>query len=63
MRGGVYRSWASCRQRVRTVCGLYDVTCPDCDQNADAWCLTPGRPHSSRSRRARELTEQQEPRF
>ncbi|MFD9240663.1 hypothetical protein ACFV0D_01745 [Streptomyces sp. NPDC059556] len=45
----------------RTVWQVYDVTCPDCDQSAGAWCLTPGRPHSSRSRRAKERTEQREP--
>ncbi|MFF9851758.1 zinc finger domain-containing protein [Streptomyces litmocidini] len=48
---------------VRTMWQAYDVTCPHCGQEAGAWCLTPGEPHSARSKRARELTEQQEPRL
>ncbi|MER5204798.1 hypothetical protein [Streptomyces sp. NPDC002825] len=46
---------------VRTTWRAYDVTCPDCGQEAGAWCLTPGEPHSSRSKRARKSTEQQGP--
>ncbi|MFI1067019.1 hypothetical protein ACH4TC_34675 [Streptomyces spororaveus] len=48
---------------VQTVWQAYDVPCPDCGQEAGAWCLTPGKPHSARSKRARELTAQQEPRL
>ncbi|MFJ7069731.1 hypothetical protein [Streptomyces sp. NPDC101115] len=48
---------------VRTVWWAYDVTCPDCGQEAGAWCLTPGEPHSARSKEARKLTEQQVPRL
>ncbi|MET9694327.1 hypothetical protein ABZY81_38910 [Streptomyces sp. NPDC006514] len=48
---------------VQTVWHAYDVPCPDCGQEAGAWCLTPGKPHSARSKRARELTAQQEPRL
>ncbi|MER5570496.1 hypothetical protein ABT083_30555 [Streptomyces goshikiensis] len=48
---------------VRTEWRAYDVPCPDCGQEAGAWCLTPGKPHSARSKRARELSAQQEPRL
>ncbi|WP_241846083.1 zinc finger domain-containing protein [Streptomyces sp. MJM1172] len=48
---------------VRTVWRAYDVPCPDCGQEAGAWCLTPGKPHSARSKRARQLSAQQEPRL
>ncbi|MFF2026734.1 hypothetical protein ACFVW2_33730 [Streptomyces sp. NPDC058171] len=48
---------------VRTVWWAYDVPCPLCGQEAGAWCLTPGEPHSARSKQARKLTEQQEPRL
>ncbi|MFE5519826.1 hypothetical protein ACFQ9Q_19185 [Streptomyces virginiae] len=45
----------------RTVWRAYDVTCPHCGQEAGAWCLTPGEPHSARSKQARKLTEQHRP--
>ncbi|MEU6949517.1 hypothetical protein ABZ957_30430 [Streptomyces sp. NPDC046316] len=48
---------------VRTVWRAYDVPCPHCGQEAGAWCLTPGEPHSARSKEARKITEQQEPRL
>ncbi|WP_285530308.1 zinc finger domain-containing protein [Streptomyces lavendulae] len=47
----------------RAVWRAYDVPCPHCGQEAGAWCLTPGEPHSARSKQARKLTEQQEPRL
>ncbi|WP_420082561.1 hypothetical protein ACN6AT_36550 (plasmid) [Streptomyces sp. JL4002] len=45
----------------RTVWRAYDVTCPHCGQAAGAWCLTPGKPHSERSKQARKLTEEHRP--
>ncbi|WP_445270361.1 zinc finger domain-containing protein [Streptomyces sp. DSM 41634] len=45
----------------RTVWRAYDVACPHCGQEAGAWCLTPGEPHSARSKQARKLTEQHKP--
>ncbi|MEU4729613.1 hypothetical protein [Streptomyces sp. NPDC023588] len=48
-------------EAVRTVWRAYDVTCPHCGQEAGAWCLTPGEPHSARSKQARKLTEQHKP--
>ncbi|MFE1271284.1 hypothetical protein [Streptomyces sp. NPDC058758] len=48
---------------VRTVWRAYDVPCPHCGQDAGAWCLTSGEPHSARSKEARKLTEQQKPRL
>ncbi|MFF2779956.1 hypothetical protein ACFVU3_34270 [Streptomyces sp. NPDC058052] len=50
-------------EAVRTVWRAYDVPCPHCGQEAGAWCLTPGEPHSARSKEARKLTEQQVPRL
>ncbi|MFF4694304.1 hypothetical protein [Streptomyces chattanoogensis] len=34
---------------------VYDVTCPDCDEEPGARCATPGGPHRSRVERARKL--------
>ncbi|MFD9794213.1 hypothetical protein ACFWXK_25055 [Streptomyces sp. NPDC059070] len=50
-------------EAVPTVWRAYDVPCPLCGQEAGAWCLTPGEPHSARSKEAKRLTEQQEPRL
>ncbi|MFJ7209470.1 hypothetical protein ACIQWR_38815 [Streptomyces sp. NPDC098789] len=50
-------------EAVRTVWQAYDVRSPHCGQEAGAWCLKPGQPHFARSKQARKLTEQQEPRF
>ncbi|MFI1226089.1 MULTISPECIES: hypothetical protein [unclassified Streptomyces] len=41
---------------------VYEVTCPDCGQGADARCRTPGGPHRSRVERAKEFTRRREPR-
>ncbi|MFF7780419.1 hypothetical protein ACFZCG_39155 [Streptomyces tanashiensis] len=42
---------------------VYDVPCPECGQESGTWCLTTGKPHPSRSKQARKLTEQHEPRL
>ncbi|MFB8406145.1 hypothetical protein [Streptomyces sp. NPDC055912] len=41
---------------------VYEVTCPDCGQGADARCTTTGGPHRSRVERAKELTRLRKPR-
>lgn len=41
---------------------VYEVTCPDCGQGADARCTTPGGPHRSRVERAKEFTRLRKPR-
>ncbi|MCF3179993.1 hypothetical protein IPZ70_08570 [Streptomyces polychromogenes] len=41
---------------------VYEVTCPDCGQGADARCTTAGGPHRSRVERAKEFTRLRKPR-
>ncbi|MFC8273811.1 hypothetical protein ACFUJR_15060 [Streptomyces sp. NPDC057271] len=41
---------------------VYEVSCPDCGQGADARCATPGGPHRSRVERAKEFTRIRKPR-
>ncbi|MFE0776925.1 hypothetical protein [Streptomyces sp. NPDC058861] len=41
---------------------VYEVTCPDCGQGADARCTTTGGPHRSRVERAKEFTRLRKPR-
>ncbi|WP_325751510.1 hypothetical protein [Streptomyces sp.] len=41
---------------------VYEVTCPDCGQGADARCTTPSGPHRSRVERAKEFTRRRKPR-
>ncbi|MEV7834374.1 hypothetical protein AB0P12_27670 [Streptomyces subrutilus] len=41
---------------------VYEVTCPDCGQGADARCATMGGPHRSRVERAKEFTRLRKPR-
>ncbi|MER5886981.1 hypothetical protein ABT160_24420 [Streptomyces sp. NPDC001941] len=41
---------------------VYEVSCPDCGQGADARCTTPGGPHRSRVERAKEFTRIRKPR-
>ncbi|WP_052714032.1 DUF721 domain-containing protein [Streptomyces katrae] len=41
---------------------MYEVTCPDCGQGADARCTTTGGPNRSRVERAKEFTRLRKPR-
>ncbi|MGW0669807.1 zinc finger domain-containing protein [Streptomyces sp. NPDC002746] len=49
------------RQRAERPWRVYEVTCPDCGQGAEARCTTSGGPHRSRVELAKEFTRRRKP--